>query len=95
MKTKSPKTTPTKHRPTAAELYAQAWELGNMAVRLKIKSDLLRERAQRQQLAEILDRTWSAALSKPRDMPHSLRDARAKRPTKRAGVPVVKSEVVG
>ena len=88
MKTKSP----TKRRPTAAELHAQAWELGNMAVRLKIKSDMLSERAQREQLAEMLDRAWSAALARPRVMPPFDPDALAKRLAKRDGVPVVKRE---
>lgn len=92
MKTKSPKTTPIKHRPTVAELHRQAWELGNMAVRLKIKSDLLRERAQREQLEEILDRAWNAALSKPRVVPPFDPDALAKHLAKSAGVPVVKPE---
>ena len=90
-KTKSPTTTQTKRRPTAAELHAQAWELGNMAVRLKIKSDMLSERAQREQLAEMLDRAWSAALARPRVMP-PFDPALAKRLAKRAGVPVVKPE---
>ena len=92
MKPKSPKTTPTKHRPTSAELHDQAWELGNLAVRLKIKSDLLHERAQRQQLAELLDRTWDRALSSPRVMPPFDPDALAKHLAQRAGLPVVKPE---
>ena len=90
MKTKSPNTTPIKRHPTAAEMHAQADTLASMAVRLKIKGELLRERAHRKQLAEILDRAWNAALSKPLAMPPFDRDALAKHLAKRAGVPVVK-----
>lgn len=92
MKAKSPKTTPTKHRPSVAEMHAQADDLDSMAVRLKIKGELLRERAHREQLAEILDRAWNAALSKPPAMPPFDPDALAKHLAKSAGVPVVKSE---
>ena len=92
MKPTTPKTRPTKHRPTAAELHRQADDLATAAVRLKIKGEILRERAHREQLAEILDRVWNKALSSPRVMPPFDPDALAKHLAKSVGLPVVKSK---
>ena len=91
MKTKSPKTTTTKHRPSVAEMHAQAWELGNLATRLRIRSDMLRERAQRQQLKEMASRALRLVSVVPgEEMPPHDPSALARHLAKRAGVPVVK-----
>ena len=92
MKTKPSKTTPPKHRPTAAELHAQADALASAAVRLKIKGEILRERAHREQLDALLDASWARALSRPRVMPPFDPDALAKHLAQRAGLPVVEPE---
>ena len=92
MKPKPPKTTPSKPRPTVAELHAQADALASAAVRLKIKGELLRERAHREQLVAVIDAGWRRALSGPLVMPPFDPDALARHLAQRAGVPAVKPE---
>ncbi len=93
-KTKSPNTTPTKHRPSVAEMHAQAWELRNLATRLRIRSDLLRERAQRQQLREMANRALRLVSAAPGEMPPFDPSALARHNAKRATMPKVKPEAV-